>query len=183
MRSCGFTRLHPRDSTWPVGRSTLWPLYLFHEGAQTLNAAITLRAECTLSDSEGDGLHVVSEDTGMSFSVSDWTALSGEEEPRLVTRLLRFFQVEHLTVVTRSASPVGAGLAGSSALNIALCGALATWQSPVVSTRGTHQPRDESRSASLASSHRCPGLPPGDVRADSRQLRWDRQASDGKTYP
>ena len=110
------------------GTLDIWPLYLFHEGAQTLNAAITLRAECTLSDSEGDGLHVVSEDTGMSFSVSDWTALSGEEEPRLVTRLLRFFQVEHLTVVTRSASPVGAGLAGSSALNIALCGALATWQ-------------------------------------------------------
>ena len=110
------------------GTLDIWPLYLFHEHAQTLNTAITLRAECTLSDSEDGGLHAVSEDTGMSFSVAHWTDLSGEEEPRLVARLLRFFQVEHLTVVTRSGSPVGAGLAGSSALNIALCGALAAWQ-------------------------------------------------------
>ena len=110
------------------GTLDIWPLYLFHEGAQTLNAAITLRAECTLSTNTGGGLQVVSEDTGQSMSAEHWSTLTGREEPRLITGILRFFEAEHLTVVTRSASPIGAGLAGSSALNIALCGALAKWQ-------------------------------------------------------
>ena len=110
------------------GTLDIWPLYLFHEGAQTLNAAITLRAECTLSTNTGGGLQVVSEDTGQSVSAEHWSTLTGREEPRLITGILRFFEADDLTVVTRSASPIGAGLAGSSALNIALCGALAKWQ-------------------------------------------------------
>ena len=110
------------------GTLDIWPLYLFYEGAQTLNAAITLRAECTLSTNTGGGLQVVSEDTGQSVSAEHWSTFTGREEPRLITGILRFFEAEHLTVVTRSASPIGAGLAGSSALNIALCGALAKWQ-------------------------------------------------------
>ena len=109
------------------GTLDIWPLYLFHDNAQTINAAITIRATCVLSD-DGPGLHVVSEDTGTSLSVPHWSALTGEEPPRLVTRLLRHFRPERLKVITRSDAPVGAGLAGSSALNIALCGALAAWQ-------------------------------------------------------
>src|SRR5690606_7734697 len=35
---------------------------------------------------------------------------------------------EGLAVTTRSDSPVGAGIAGSSALNIAVCGAVARWK-------------------------------------------------------
>lgn len=110
------------------GTLDIWPLYLFHDGAQTINAAINLRAECTLSESNDACLHIISEDTGKSFNSADWTTLTGKEEPRLITEILRFFKAERLTVVTRSASPVGAGLAGSSALNIALCGALSRWQ-------------------------------------------------------
>jgi D-glycero-alpha-D-manno-heptose-7-phosphate kinase len=41
--------------------------------------------------------------------------------------LLHYFQVSGLELHTRSESPVGAGIAGSSALNIAVCGALAAW--------------------------------------------------------
>ena len=110
------------------GTLDIWPLYLFHEGAQTLNAAITLRARCTLSSNDAAGLRVVSEDTGLSLTVNHWSELTGEEEPRLVTHILRFFRADRLTVITNSDSPLGAGLAGSSALNIALCGALANWQ-------------------------------------------------------
>ena len=126
VRSSAPTRLDLAGGTLDI-----WPLYLFHENAQTLNAALTIRAECVLSDpttEEGPGLHIVSEDTGASLSVPHWSALTGEEQPRLVARLLRYFQPEQVSVVTRSQSPVGAGLAGSSALNIALCAALAAWQ-------------------------------------------------------
>ena len=113
------------------GTLDIWPLYLFHEHAQTLNAAITLRAECTLSESADGRLHVLSADTGTSVDVSHWSDLDQHGDLRLVARLLRFFRAERLSVTTRSGSPVGAGLAGSSALNIALCGALTRWRGTV----------------------------------------------------
>ena len=106
------------------GTLDIWPLFLFHDGAQTVNAAITLRASCTLVDSGDGAWHVRSEDTASEFTA---TSLERTAPPahRLTLRLLQFFRPDPISVVTRSASPVGAGLAGSSALNIALCGALA----------------------------------------------------------
>jgi D-glycero-alpha-D-manno-heptose-7-phosphate kinase len=41
--------------------------------------------------------------------------------------LLHFFQADALEIQTSSDSPFGAGIAGSSALNIAVCGALMAW--------------------------------------------------------
>jgi D-glycero-alpha-D-manno-heptose-7-phosphate kinase len=45
----------------------------------------------------------------------------------LLGHLLRFFRVENVTVTTRAEAPAGAGIAGSSALNIAVCGAMRAW--------------------------------------------------------
>ena len=45
------------------GTIDLWPLYLLHQGAQTLNAAITLRAHCTIQSRADDRITLVSEDT------------------------------------------------------------------------------------------------------------------------
>ena len=110
------------------GTLDIWPLYLLHDGVQTINAAVTIRAECDLSPRAEGGLRVVAEDTGATAEVGHWSALDGGPELRLVTRILRFHRAGGLTVRTRSAAPVGAGLAGSSALNIALCAALARWR-------------------------------------------------------
>jgi D-glycero-alpha-D-manno-heptose-7-phosphate kinase len=109
------------------GTLDIWPLYLFHEGAQTLNAAITVRAECTLSPSEDGSWCLQSQDTGETLKIRDLQACPDASQHRLVLRLLQHFQPEPVTVITRSDSPVGAGLAGSSALNIALCGALSRY--------------------------------------------------------
>ncbi len=109
------------------GTLDIWPLYLLHDGVQTLNAAITIRAECELSPRADGGLRVVAEDTGASAEVAHWSVLDGGPELRLVTRILRFHRPDGITVTTRSGAPVGAGLAGSSALNVALCAALARW--------------------------------------------------------
>lgn len=109
------------------GTLDIWPLYLFHKGAQTLNAAITARAECTLSPSADNSWHLQSRDTGETLTVHDLEGVPDTPRHRLVLRLLQHFQPEPVTVVTHSDSPVGAGLAGSSALNIALCGALSRY--------------------------------------------------------
>src|SRR5205823_3843616 len=51
--------------------------------------------------------------------------LSAESELPLLALLARHYRLERATLTTRGESPAGAGIAGSSALAIAVCGALA----------------------------------------------------------
>ncbi len=107
------------------GTLDIWPLYLFHEHAQTVNVALAIRAECDVRSSTDGRWHLRSEDTGAELALTTISEPPAHPEHRLVLQLLRFFRPDPVTVITRSQSPVGAGLAGSSALNIALCAALA----------------------------------------------------------
>ena len=107
------------------GTLDIWPLYLFHKDAQTINVALTIRAECEVSSGTDGRWHLRSEDTGSELTLATLSEFKDHPEHRLTLQLLHFFRPDPVTVVTRSGSPVGAGLAGSSALNIALCGALA----------------------------------------------------------
>lgn len=109
------------------GTIDIWPLYLFHEAAQTLNVAISLRAHALLRPLPGRRIVIVSEDSGERVDVDGWGALGATSTLPLLWRLVRHFRAEGLELVTRSDSPVGAGIAGSSALNVAVCGALAAW--------------------------------------------------------
>ncbi len=109
------------------GTLDIWPLYLFHQGAQTLNAAISLRARCQVRPRSDRRLVIVSQDAGVRVEVEHWSELGEHHELRLLGRLLHYFRSEGLELYTRSESPVGAGIAGSSALNIAVCGALNEW--------------------------------------------------------
>jgi D-glycero-alpha-D-manno-heptose-7-phosphate kinase len=109
------------------GTLDIWPLYLFHEGAQTLNAAISLRARCRIQPRSDSRIVIVSDDTGHRVEASHWSELKDSTELRLLGRLLHHFRVQGLELRTQSDSPFGAGIAGSSALNIAVCGALMAW--------------------------------------------------------
>lgn len=105
------------------GTLDIWPLYLFHQPAVTLNAAISLRAHCRIESRDDGRVVLVSEDTDERVDVEGPSALGVDTLP-LVARLVRFFDARGLTLTTRSDSPVGAGIAGSSAMNIALISAL-----------------------------------------------------------
>ncbi|HJR60260.1 MAG TPA: hypothetical protein VJ813_12695 [Vicinamibacterales bacterium] len=109
------------------GTLDIWPLYLFHENAQTLNAAISLRAHCSIRPRGDARIAIISDDTGVRVEADHWSELRDNHDLKLLGRLLHYFQAEGLEVRTRSESPFGAGIAGSSALNIAVCGALAAW--------------------------------------------------------
>jgi D-glycero-alpha-D-manno-heptose-7-phosphate kinase len=109
------------------GTLDIWPLYLFHEGAQTLNAAISLRASCDVRSRNDRRLVIESEDSHERVEAEHWSHLRDTHDLRLLGRLLHFFRAEGIELTTRSESPVGAGIAGSSALNIAVCGALNAW--------------------------------------------------------
>ncbi len=109
------------------GTIDIWPLYLFHPGAQTLNAAISLRAHVRLEDRNDDRVEIVSEDTGQRVTADEAGTLAADARLPLLGRLADAFGARGLTMTTRAESPAGAGIAGSSALNVAVCGALAHW--------------------------------------------------------
>ena len=110
------------------GTIDIWPLYLFHPGAQTLNAAISLRASARIEPRDDSRIVIRSEDTGATVEANDWRDLWNPKELRLLSLLVHFFEVRGLTLTTSSQSPPGAGIAGSSALNVAVCAALAEWK-------------------------------------------------------
>jgi D-glycero-alpha-D-manno-heptose-7-phosphate kinase len=108
------------------GTIDIWPLYLFHEGATTLNAAISLRAHVDIESYDG-GIELHSIDAGQRATVRHWSELDGRTGLTLLALAARHYRIANATITTRGESPAGAGIAGSSALAIALCGALARW--------------------------------------------------------
>jgi D-glycero-alpha-D-manno-heptose-7-phosphate kinase len=110
------------------GTIDIWPLYLFHSGAQTLNAAISIRASARLESRTDTRIVIRSEDTGTTVEAEDWRDLRDQRELRLLSLIVHFFETRGITLTTTSQSPAGAGIAGSSALNVAVCAALADWK-------------------------------------------------------
>lgn len=103
------------------------PIFLFHEGAATVNFAIDLLAKCRIETREDNKVVIESIDRKEKFetTVEDISDLKDEPRLELLSKLIYFFKPEvgfHMT--TEAMAPAGAGLAGSSTLNIACIGAL-----------------------------------------------------------
>jgi D-glycero-alpha-D-manno-heptose-7-phosphate kinase len=109
------------------GTLDIWPLYLFHPGAQTINCAISLRARAVVETRPDDRIVINSLDTGITVEADSWRELRDRRELRLLSLLAHFFEAHGITLTTSCESPAGAGIAGSSALNVAVCAALAQW--------------------------------------------------------
>lgn len=103
------------------------PLYLFHEGACTINFAIDLRAYCRIKKRDDYEILISSIDRGetVKSAVSEVYRLKDEKRLELVSKLVYFFKPQvGFEMVVESRVPAGAGLAGSSTLNIACIAAL-----------------------------------------------------------
>ncbi len=129
------------------GTVDLWPLYLFLRNPTTVNLAIDLYAEADLdqdpAESRADAAILLkSEDQGIELKLP-WSSLQDTDDvhPALTLhfKLLRHYSAKriaagnsdhlgsNLKFVTRAKSPAGAGLGGSSGLNVSMTGALASW--------------------------------------------------------
>jgi D-glycero-alpha-D-manno-heptose-7-phosphate kinase len=103
------------------------PLFLFHEGAATVNFAIDLLAKCRIETRNDNKIVIESIDRKEKFETSIERIGELYDEPRLelLSKLIYFFKPEvGFNMTTESEAPAGAGLAGSSTLNIACIGAL-----------------------------------------------------------
>jgi D-glycero-alpha-D-manno-heptose-7-phosphate kinase len=109
------------------GTIDIWPLYLFHPGASTVNFALSLRARVRIETRDDERIIIESRDRGVGLetTVDRLEELASDEKLELVSKMVHFFRPEtgfHL--ITHSEAPAGAGISGSSALAIALIGAL-----------------------------------------------------------
>lgn len=103
------------------------PLFLFHEGAATINFAVSMRAHCRIETRDDDKiiLESVDQNERVETSVADIATLKDEQNLKLLSKLVYFFRPETgFTMTTELEGPSKAGLAGSSTLNIACIGAL-----------------------------------------------------------
>ena len=110
------------------GTIDLWPLYLFHPGAVTVNFAVNILATCRITPLKSRRIHLRSLDTRREETFASFGELRRARRFRLplAARLLQFFAPkEGLLIETDSESPAGAGISGSSALMIATTAALA----------------------------------------------------------
>jgi D-glycero-alpha-D-manno-heptose-7-phosphate kinase len=109
------------------GTLDIWPLYLYHDGAVTVNFAVTRYASCLIETREEPTITLRSRDTAQeeTFASIDELAAARRYRLPLLAFQLRFFRPAcGLTLETDSEAPVGGGISGSSALIIAINAAL-----------------------------------------------------------
>lgn len=109
------------------GTIDIWPLYLFHPGAATVNIAISLRAHCQIKTRDDRRIILESLDRKVAFEteLAAMEDLIREERLELISKLVHFFKpTTGFHLIANSEAPAGAGLGGSSALAIACIGAL-----------------------------------------------------------
>lgn len=113
------------------GTLDIWPLYLLVEQAATVNVAIDLYAEVTVATPDpgetrgGPRWRVREEESGRDHEALSAAELEKKAGAELAGALLRVFAPEQpVALTTRSLAPPRSGLGASSALGIAIAGAL-----------------------------------------------------------
>src|SRR5262245_18935557 len=106
------------------GTLDLWPLHVLHPGSVTVNLAIDRRARCRVRPSP-DGYRVAAPERGFERKAATVAGLLEDPGSALAGSLLEALGIETpLDIEIFSGVPFGSGLGGSSALTVALAGAL-----------------------------------------------------------
>lgn len=112
------------------GGLDVWPLYLFHPGAVAVSVAIDRRVSCRV-ELGIEGVEIESKDSLQKATGRDVSDILRRDEPAgsdvlMAAHLLRALGVEaSVRVVTHARVGAGSGLGGSSALAVAVAGAVA----------------------------------------------------------
>ena len=109
------------------GTIDIWPLYLFHSHAMTVNFALSLRARVRIETRDDQDIVLESRDRGIRIesTVKRMDELARDQQLELVSKVVHFFRpATGFHLIANSEAPAGAGISGSSALAIALIGGL-----------------------------------------------------------
>jgi D-glycero-alpha-D-manno-heptose-7-phosphate kinase len=139
------------------GTLDIWPLYLFHEGAATVNFAVELLTSASVTPRADSKITLRSIDLSRAVEYSSLDALLNDKRPHLplATEVARFFRpATGFDLVTDSQAPAGAGISGSSAMIIAATSAFNRWL-------GTKYPIEKLREISQNIEARIIRVPTG----------------------
>ncbi|MGZ3774765.1 MAG: GHMP family kinase ATP-binding protein [Pseudobdellovibrionaceae bacterium] len=105
------------------GTLDLWPLYLFVNGASTVNVAISIYTTAEITPHEDSTIVLESADLNLKKAYTNLQDALADMDPRMIllqTQLRYWMPQKGFTLKTSSESPVGGGLGGSSSLTISL---------------------------------------------------------------
>lgn len=114
------------------GTLDLWPLFLFHRNAVTVNFAVDLYTSCSIETRADSRVVLRSRDLAIEESFDSLDQLRAARGYRLplAARAVEFFAPGcGITLESNSEAPAGAGISGSSALMISVVSALARFTS------------------------------------------------------
>lgn len=105
------------------GTLDLWPLYLFINGAATVNVAIDIYTTAEITPHVDATITLESADLKIKKTYANLTEALADKDPKMIllqTQLRYWTPAQGFTLKTSSESPVGGGLGGSSSLTISL---------------------------------------------------------------
>jgi len=118
------------------GTLDIWPLYLFFDNPPTLNAAINLYATVELKPRPDKRIVVFSKDLNLRVDFSSLSAFPERHPLNLILKTVKYYAPKKgLELTTDCQALPGSGIGGSSALNIALHGALNTFTRDATDSR------------------------------------------------
>jgi D-glycero-alpha-D-manno-heptose-7-phosphate kinase len=112
------------------GTLDFWPLYLFLNDPVTVNVAIDIFTYVDLKELAGTEVEIESRDMKVKKKYASLKEALLDNEPafELVRAHLQYWQPQRgFSLSTRSESPIGGGLGGSSSLCISLLKAFSSW--------------------------------------------------------
>lgn len=141
MRSRGVVASAPTRIDLAGGTLDIWPISMWLPGAMTVNLAVDLRARVELHPGRRDRVLIESLDRKCRASRRLPLGASDVRGPlSLVLRLVRTFAPERgFRLVVSAAAPAGSGLGGSSALAVAVAGALRAWTGEALTRRALRE--------------------------------------------
>jgi D-glycero-alpha-D-manno-heptose-7-phosphate kinase len=112
------------------GTLDCWPLYLLFDHCVTINLSVSIFTFVDLTPRADKEIHLEVQDLGLNKIYPDLEAFFADHDERLglVRRHLEFWKpAKGFHLKTRSESPVGGGLGGSSSMCIGLLKAFSQW--------------------------------------------------------
>lgn len=119
------------------GTLDMWPLFNFLGGATTINLAIDIWTQATLTPNLDSKITIISEDLSQQWEFADLKSLLTALDPKIYfyQKIIEKFNLPSgFTLKTSSQSPIGGGLGGSSSLVISILRALTQWTSQTMTT-------------------------------------------------
>jgi D-glycero-alpha-D-manno-heptose-7-phosphate kinase len=109
------------------GTLDIWPLYLYHANAVTVNFAVDRYTSCELRTRKDKKIVLSSSDQNAEETFESYEALAAAPKYKLplLSYVVRYFKPNvGIELSTNSEAPAGAGISGSSALIITIASAL-----------------------------------------------------------